>query len=226
MKQFLHKRRTFIGLTSLLMAAMIYVIGRSLSGPEPDGTPLEIDPIKKPVLPYESGVFKRAGKALEYEELADVKGTRTLEKFYALRAYPGAPPVIPHEILDPQSFGGKACLSCHENGGYVPQFQAYAPVVPHPELISCRQCHVPENRGSVFRTSGWQPLERPKIKQAAMEGSPPVIPHQLQMRENCLGCHGGPGAVQEVRTTHPERVNCRQCHALGQTEEVFSRTTQ
>jgi cytochrome c-type protein NapB len=48
-----------------------------------------------------------------------------------------------------------------------------------------------------------------------MPGSPPPIPHALQMRENCRACHAGPGAVAELRTTHPERVTCRQCHALG-----------
>jgi cytochrome c-type protein NapB len=48
-----------------------------------------------------------------------------------------------------------------------------------------------------------------------MPASPPPIPHALQMRENCRACHAGPGAVAELRTTHPERVTCRQCHALG-----------
>ena len=46
----------------------------------------------------------------------------------------------------------------------------------------------------------------------ALEESPPVIPHQLQMRENCLACHAGPGAPKEIRVSHPERINCRQCH--------------
>jgi cytochrome c-type protein NapB len=41
---------------------------------------------------------------------------------------------------------------------------------------------------------------------------PPPIPHDLQFRENCLACHGGPAAVAAIRTSHPERVNCRQCH--------------
>ena len=46
----------------------------------------------------------------------------------------------------------------------------------------------------------------------ALLGSPPAIPHQLQMRENCLSCHAGPSAPKEIRVSHPERINCRQCH--------------
>jgi cytochrome c-type protein NapB len=42
--------------------------------------------------------------------------------------------------------------------------------------------------------------------------SPPLIPHDLQLRGNCLACHAGPGGVEEIRSTHPERANCRQCH--------------
>ena len=32
------------------------------------------------------------------------------------------------------------------------------------------------------------------------------------MRENCAACHDGPGAREEIRTSHPERTRCRQCH--------------
>jgi cytochrome c-type protein NapB len=139
---------------------------------------------------------------------------RRLSGFYARRAYPGAPPVIPHHVEDAQA-GGKACLACHADGGWAPKFGAYAPVVPHPELVSCRQCHVPERTKSVFRATAWTPAAPPGVRRAALPGSPPPIPHALQMRENCRACHGGPGAVAEIRTSHPTRVNCRQCHALG-----------
>ena len=57
-----------------------------------------------------------------------------------------------------------------------------------------------------------------------MEGSPPVIPHKLFMRENCLSCHAGPSAPKEIRMSHPERVNCRQCHVPGNTQEEFERS--
>jgi len=42
--------------------------------------------------------------------------------------------------------------------------------------------------------------------------SPPTIPHRVLMRENCVACHSGPAAREEIRTTHPERTRCRQCH--------------
>jgi cytochrome c-type protein NapB len=32
------------------------------------------------------------------------------------------------------------------------------------------------------------------------------------MRENCIACHTGPGAVVELRVEHASRGNCRQCH--------------
>jgi cytochrome c-type protein NapB len=47
------------------------------------------------------------------------------------------------------------------------------------------------------------------------------------MRENCRACHAGPGAVAELRTTHPERVSCRQCHALAAPPaEAFARVPE
>jgi len=126
----------------------------------------------------------------------------------------GAPPVVPHQVEEAEG-GGKACLSCHRDGGWAPRFGAYAPVVPHPELTSCRQCHVPRAAADTFRATTWETVTSPAIDRAAMPGSPPPIPHGLQMRENCRACHAGPGAVDVLRTTHPQRVSCRQCHALA-----------
>jgi cytochrome c-type protein NapB len=42
----------------------------------------------------------------------------------------------------------------------------------------------------------------------------PPINHDLFFRGNCLACHSGPSAVAEIRTTHPERADCRECHVL------------
>jgi len=53
------------------------------------------------------------------------------------RAYPGAPPVIPH---DAEARKG-ACLTCHETG------MADAPIVPHPtRSYSCLQCHIGQDQ--------------------------------------------------------------------------------
>lgn len=217
-------RFIFIGLCTLLMAAGVYVAGESLRQdrrpavlrPEPTGDRASI--------PVETGVIRRSPQALDYRQAPEnPQSTRTLRAYYANRAFPGAPPVIPHEVLDPAGFGGRGCLHCHENGGYVPRFNAFAPVVPHPELMSCKQCHVPAQTPALFAKSTWQATPPPPIGQVAMPEAPPRIPHTLHMRENCLACHAGPAAVPEIRVTHPERVNCRQCHALTQDAPSWQR---
>ena len=49
------------------------------------------------------------------------------------RAYPGAPPLIPHDAEVRKGF----CLACHETG------VGGAPIVPHPSRNHfCLQCHV------------------------------------------------------------------------------------
>ena len=94
----------------------------------------------------------------------------------------------------------------------MPRFAAYTPVTPHPELDSCQDCHSPAEPGRPLPGAA-RPV--PALPSAAMPGAPPPIPHSLDMRERCLACHAGPGAVDEFRTSHPERAGCRQCHALG-----------
>jgi nitrate reductase (cytochrome), electron transfer subunit len=174
---------------------------------------------------------------------------RTLASFRQLRAYPGAPPRVPHP-LSPEEFRSMSCNTCHESGGYSARFGAYTPVTPHPEFRNCLQCHAADD-GSVgvamqgrlfsgeapdtrpqrasapdFAALVWKTSEWPGINRRAMNGSPPAIPHTLEMRGNCLACHAGPSAVAEIRTSHPERANCRQCHVPATyevEEEVFTR---
>ena len=112
--------------------------------------------------------------------------------------------------------GENSCLKCHENGGFVEKFSAYAPVSPHPELVNCRQCHVPQKTQRLFKGFNQRKLKAPKAGvNNALVTSPPVIPHQIQLRENCLSCHAGPSAPKEIRVSHPERINCRQCHVIN-----------
>lgn len=223
MKQIFRHRAGFIGFVSVLMTAAILLIGESISDELSVSIGESGSVAAEPPLSHERNVFRRAGEALRYLALADVPATRTLAQFYERRAYPGAPPVIPHELESEQGIGAKVCLSCHENGGYVPKFNAFAPVVPHPEFVNCRQCHVPTATPSVFRTSSFRPRERPAIGLSAMPDSPPMMPHDLQMRDNCLACHAGPAAPQEIRVTHPERSNCRQCHLPLVNPDVWTR---
>ena len=236
-------RYFLIGLAVLLMAAGVAVVGQSLTAGREPARVLPVVAEPTPTLPTEAGMYARVSRAAEYASMpTEPNRRRTLAVYYARRAYPGAPPVIPHPVDEREAFGN-ACLSCHGGGGWAPRFEAYAPVTPHPEMISCRQCHVPMTPGgegkvaasgadgraaNLSRSGGtrgteavrdsvsdWQTITPPRLHGGAMPGSPPPIPHALQMRENCRACHAGPGAVAELRTTHPERVTCRQCHALG-----------
>ncbi len=160
---------------------------------------------------------------------------RTLATYNALRAYAGAPPRIPHG-LTPSEFQTGGCNTCHERGGYSQRFGAYVPVTPHPEMGACLQCHVgdaklmaialpstdPSDRCRQCHAPGamrwaesgldWKGLAPPRVTRSAQTGAPPPIPHDLHLRGNCLACHSAPGGVVGLRTAHPERANCRQCH--------------
>ncbi len=176
-----------------------------------------------PSMPTEQGVFRRVEYALEYENMAEnTTNNRNLTAYYSKRAYPGAPPIIPHPILNNKNIGAKNCLQCHQNGGYVSRFDAYAPITPHPEMTNCKQCHLPAKTNQLFVATHWEKTTANKIHNSALSGSPPVIPHSLQMRENCLACHAGPAAVKEIRVSHPTRINCRQCHVPMERISSFS----
>lgn len=179
---------------------------------------LETRPL--PVIPSEKKVFERSKYALDYLNTPnDENHQRTLGRYYDNRAYVGAPPSIPHPVAQKLGIGGKLCLQCHQNGGFVEKFNAYAPVTPHPEMINCKQCHVEQQTQSSFTASTFYKKPAPAVgNNNALPGSPPTIPHALQMRENCLACHAGPAAVKELWINHPERVNCRQCHLPSQQE--------
>lgn len=162
---------------------------------------------------------------------------RTLARFRFLRAYPGAPPRIPHGFTADE-FRTGACNTCHQRGGYSPRFDAYVPVTPHPEMPAClqchvgrdevtgvslpsldpstvcRQCHAPSAARWAEALVDWRPMAWPERAEPAEPGRVPPITHDLFFRGNCLACHSGPSAVSEIRTTHPERANCRQCHVL------------
>jgi len=129
------------------------------------------------------------------------------------RAYDGAPPTIPHDA----TIG--TCVTCHDGDGMVIDGVGIAPASPHGEaaaagnMRSCRQCHVPATARALFVASRFTGLPQGPWKGGrALPGAPPTIPHTLQLREQCATCHDGPAARVEIRTTHPERIRCRQCH--------------
>lgn len=147
---------------------------------------------------------------------------RSLEVGRKRRAFPGAPPWIPHAVSEEnERTGTRGCLSCHGDGAYAPSMGKYAPRTPHPDWTSCRQCHVPGDGGDGFRPSGWSAPSPPPLDQRSQPTGPPAIPHSLQYRGDCLSCHAGPSAPVEIRTSHPERTNCRQCHVPSLSEGSF-----
>lgn len=219
--------------------------------------PLEAVPlITLPAAPIaeEAEVFRTAPAMLAIEPDADrqrMAHPRTLETFRFLRMYPGAPPRIPH-ALSPDEFRTGVCRTCHERGGYSLRFAAYVPLTPHPELGMCLQCHLGEDKVMGTVSSGADPNTRcalchgpdggrprpdaswtwpaaswARLLPTIRDQSPPPIPHDLQLRGNCLACHGGPAAVAEIRSPHPDRVNCRQCHLVPDPgAEEFTRPAQ
>lgn len=136
----------------------------------------------------------------------------------ARRAYDGAPPVVPHPI-DQRS--AQSCLQCHQEALQIGEL--VAPAISHPVYSSCTQCHVSsEGLGSRWNASdfdlhlgnrfdGYHKVER---GQRAYPDAPPTIPHALHMRQDCMSCHG-PLGNSPIRTTHPERQSCNQCHVPG-----------
>lgn len=138
------------------------------------------------------------------------------------RAYDGAPPTIPHQAQ------GADCPTCHTRVGVAVEGLGFAPASPHEQTVGlgmssrCRQCHVPATTNDVWVESEFlgepQNLE-PGPRMYAL--APPTIPHPTFMRENCLACHDGAAAREAIRTSHPERTACRQCHAERVTETTW-----
>ena len=136
----------------------------------------------------------------------------------ARRAFDGAPPVVPHPI-DPQS--PASCLACH--GEPVLVDKKLVPQISHPTYSQCLQCHAAGNGPSTPWTSTSGDLVYASVTSRfeghrldhggtrSYEGAPAVIPHTTWMRENCLSCHG-PGGSSALRTSHPSRQSCVQCH--------------
>jgi cytochrome c-type protein NapB len=192
----------------------------------------------------EAQVFRLGARTMAIEPTAPrdrEAHPRTLRTFHYLRAYPGAPPRIPHG-LTPDEFRTGACKPCHERGGYSERFAAYVPVTPHPDAgfclqchvgddavtgishpssdpnARCRQCHTPsgEPRRDTEATLDWRTTAWPRLSRVTPGRDPPVIPHDRESRGNCLACHSGPAAVAEIRTDHPEWADCRQCHVAAE----------
>ena len=124
------------------------------------------------------------------------------------RLYSGAPPTIPHEV---DGLGRHDCLDCHLEGDAMSDGNQ-AKATPHPELERCQQCHVATNTSELFVGSDYEGGWSYPLGTVGQPMGPPLIPHPMTLRENCLGCHGEDASEPALRTTHPERVRCEQCH--------------
>lgn len=138
------------------------------------------------------------------------------------RLYDGAPPAIPHDNF------GVDCSTCHDKAGIAVPGLGFAPASPHedtPEAGAaqrCRQCHVFVTTDEVFVDNVFRGLEQDlRAGGRLYPGAPPTIPHRILMREDCAACHTGPAAREEIRTSHPDRTRCRQCHLPVTTREEF-----
>lgn len=185
--------------------------------------------IKSEVVDTQSQEFDQNGRAVfkNYDQISTeyLLGTsteRTLSEYYSRRQYPGAPPFVPHKV---EEAGGakNACLTCHAKGGWTEELKRHTPLTPHPEQVSCRQCHVQMVTDELFAANKWMSLSPPRLGRSHLPGAPPPIPHDLQMRGNCVACHVGPGTVAAIRVEHPSRGNCRQCHVPDTATEPFRR---
>ncbi len=138
------------------------------------------------------------------------------------RAFDGAPPVVAHENF------GMTCVECHNMRGMDVPDVGYAPASPHEVTAGmsatsrCVQCHVFQQTEDVFVANSFVGLRQDlRHGQRLNDLAPPVMPHKLLMRENCSACHTGVAAREEIRTSHPERVRCAQCHVPQQSRSVF-----
>ncbi len=208
--------------------------------PAPTGEAVEVlAPADQPI-PAEAEVFRTHAGVMAIPPAGGRQRDahpRTLVLFRFLRAYPGAPPRIPHGFTADEFRTGQ-CNTCHERGGFSPRFGAYVPVTPHPDMPACLQCHVGSDEvtgvtlpsldpSTICRQChapgaarwaealvDWRPMAWPSRARPAENGGVPPITHDLFFRGNCLACHSGPSAVAEIRTTHPERADCRECHVV------------
>ncbi len=160
----------------------------------------------------------------------DATRAAALRRRATLRAYNGAPPVIPHAI-DQGAYPN--CATCHDRGMRVGE--RYAPMMPHPRYENCYQCHVVSERPAPgfalndetppFSDNAFVGLEVTE-GQRAWGGAPPTIPHSTAMRSRCESCHGVLG--HGIRSSHPWRSQCVQCHgvsaALDQRPATFFET--
>ena len=192
----------------------------------------ETEDLMPDVVKTEGNNFDQSGQAIfiNYDQLSReyLEGTatgRTLSSYYDRRQYPGSPPFIPHKVEE-ADLAQIECLACHARGGWSEELKGHTPVTPHPGQTACRQCHIEQTDAKLFVDIDWLSVSTPRLGRSDLPGAPPPIPHELQMRGNCIACHVGPGTVASIRVEHPSRGNCRQCHVPVTNAGLFSRKSK
>jgi cytochrome c-type protein NapB len=222
--------KLFIVFAGLCMIALPFIVYAALSG-KPEQMEISVIETQNIAFDQNGNTIFESYDQISKEYLEGTSTERTLEKYYSLRQYPGSPPYVPHKVEETDGTQTDntrlECLTCHAKGGWTDELKANTPVTPHPEYVSCKQCHVRMTTDNLFVKNNWLSVQLPLLGRSHLPGGPPPIAHDLQMRGNCIACHVGPGTVSSVRVDHPSRGNCRQCHVpdshpgLFQRESVF-----
>jgi len=158
-------------------------------------------------------------------DLGDEDKRAALAQRAERRAYFGAPPVIPHPV---QQQSQAECRACHELGVRIRGLAATP--YPHDNLVSCTQCHAMGAPGLPWDPDGQREDPRAVVntfvgESAPLKGerwtgiAPPRLPHPTFMHERCISCHG-PNGRDAMKSTHPDRQSCLQCHPTDSTLEA------
>jgi nitrate reductase cytochrome c-type subunit len=188
---------------------LVGVSGQDASGTQPRESSTNAQQSRQPINQL-AGSTPDSFVYTSQEDLREKK-RESLEERAALRAFNGAPPVIPHSV---DQLELSSCAACHREGLAAANFSI--PRMSHKFLVNCLQCHAPPaqtwSEKHIEIENLFDGVEAPLEGERAWPGAPPTVPHSTQMRSNCISCHG-PGGKKGLRTSHPERQNCLQCHA-------------
>jgi len=156
---------------------------------------------------------ERRGLADEIGRPTEAEWDESVARRGELRAFDGAPPLIPHDITQR---GFPSCTACHVDGLVLDG--RTSPAMSHESMANCTQCHVMSERpvpgealtGGPPLVNAFRGIDRSGRGERAWVGAPPTIPHTTHMRDRCESCHGV--LATGIRTSHACQQNCRQCH--------------
>jgi nitrate reductase (cytochrome), electron transfer subunit len=151
-----------------------------------------------------------------FTNVTEAERAQAIGERAARRAFDGAPPVVPHPIVQDSA---ASCLACHGPGLVIKD--KVASKMSHAEYASCTQCHVPAGGPEIpnvqsellaaLAENDFNGLAASQKGTRAWAQAPPTVPHSTLMRTDCMSCHG-PQGLFGLRTPHPDRQSCLQCH--------------